>query len=95
MQAELKKEIAEDPLLRAEFDALAKQTFGISFESWYRAGCWKNNYRPYTLFSGGKAVSNVSVSPMRFRLDKTARSAVQLGTVMTARHTGKTGLRPF
>lgn len=95
MQAELKKEIAEDPLLRAEFDALAKQTFGISFESWYRAGCWKNNYRPYTLFSGGKAVSNVSVSPMRFRLDKTARSAVQLGTVMTDPTYRKNGLAAF
>ena len=39
---------------------------------------------PYTLFDGGRAVSNVSVNRMELLLDGQARSCVQLGTVMTA-----------
>lgn len=95
MQYELKKEIAADPSLRGAFNALATQTFGLSFESWYQSGCWQKNYLPYTLFCGGKAAANVSVNPMEFRLGNDTKSAVQLGTVMTAPEHRNNGLAGF
>lgn len=95
MRFELKKEIVLDDVLRAEFDALAKQTFELSFEGWYQAGWWKENYKPYTLFEEGKAAANVSVNPMKFKLDGEEKSAVQLGTVMTAPQYREKGLAAF
>lgn len=95
MQYEMKKQIAADPQLRAQFNALAGQTFGLSFENWYQNGCWKENYRPYTLFCDDKAAANVSVSPIEFKLDETMKKAVQLGTVMTAPEHRNKGLAAF
>ena len=95
MRLELKKSFSDDAALRAEFDELAKKTFQLSFESWYQAGWWQKNYLPYTLFCGEKATANVSVNPMKFRLDGQGRSAVQLGTVMTAPEYRGKGLSAF
>ena len=38
------KDYKKDDGLRQSFDALAKKTFGISFEDWYQNGCWDDNY---------------------------------------------------
>jgi len=55
----------------------------LSFESWYQLGYWNQNYIPYTLFEGGKALANVSVNQMNFNIIGKNYSAVQIGTVMT------------
>lgn len=74
----------DDAKLRGSFDALAQQTFDLSFESWYRDGNWSDRYRPYSLIYGGEVVANVSVSPMDFTRMGQGLQCVQLGTVMTA-----------
>lgn len=76
--------VRDDELRRAAFDALARQTFSLSFEKWREDGWWSERYRPYALFDGEKAVANVSVNVMDFRLNGENRQWIQLGTVMTA-----------
>lgn len=76
--------VRDDGPRRAAFDALARQTFSLSFETWWKEGWWTDRYRPYTLFDGGNAVANVSVNVMDFRLGGETKRWVQLGTVMTA-----------
>lgn len=81
------KDVMRRDIYRIPFDALAQETFGLSFENWYQDGFWEKTacpYQPYTLFIGGRAAANVSVSVMRVLLDGQMRTWVQLGTVMTA-----------
>ena len=83
MAYQLEKNIRDNPKKRKSFDDLAQMTFGISFEKWNDNGYWTERYRPYTLFDGDKAVSNVSVNRMATRYRGKPRSYIQLGTVMT------------
>ena len=67
----------EKPRIREGLNQLAGQTFGIRLED------WGEDYRPYILFDGERAVANVSVNRMDFRLHGQVRRYIQLGTVMT------------
>ena len=77
------REVMEHDGRRAAFNALAKKTFGLSFESWYRDGYWTEKYMPYTLFDGARAVSNVSVNRLDVVYEGNTYLMYQLGTVMT------------
>lgn len=68
---------------RAAFDALSVKTFGLSFETWYQSGYWRDKYIPYTLFDGEQAVANVSVNIMDFSIFGHQQRTIQIGTVMT------------
>ncbi len=81
---ELCDRVRQEKARRAGFCALARETFGLDFESWNRDGWWSERYIPYTLFHGDAAVSNVSVNVLDFQLDGERKRFVQLGTVMTA-----------
>ena len=83
MELQFSKQVRHSAALRAAYNALTQETYGFSFEPWYQAGYWGDAHVPYTLFDGGRAVSNVSVNRMELLLDGQARSCVQLGTVMT------------
>lgn len=81
------KDVMEQDARRCAFDALAKETFEISFEQWYQDGYWAKNpvpYQPYTLFDKERAAANISVNVLKVILDGRTRVWVQLGTVMTA-----------
>lgn len=69
--------------LRASFNELAKATFDLSFENWYRNGFWSDTYIPYSVAVDNKIVANVSVNRMDFTMGKQKKRYVQLGTVMT------------
>lgn len=73
----------EDAALRGSFDALAREVFGISFESWYQGGFWDGRYVCHSLVEGGTVVSNVSVTRMDLVLQGREVRAWQVGTVMT------------
>ena len=77
------REVMENAGRRASFNELAKKTFGLSFETWYREGYWTEKYMPYTLFYGERAVSNVSVNRMEVACGGEVYLMYQLGTVMT------------
>lgn len=68
---------------RHSFNELARKTFGLDFEGWYRSGYWTKQYIPYSLTRDGQVVSNVSVNSMPMALEGSPLSMVQIGTVMT------------
>ena len=76
--------VREDPDLRAGFFALARETFDLDFEPWYRGGWWGERYIPYLLTVDGHAAANVSVNVLDTRFQGRPRRYIQLGTVMTA-----------
>ena len=75
---------------RAAYNALASETFGLSFEDWYQGGYFDSSHIPYTVFDDGKAVANISVNLMDVEYAGTMKKYIQLGTVMTkAEYRGK------
>jgi GNAT superfamily N-acetyltransferase len=73
----------ETPEYRAGLNQLAKQTFGLDFEGWYRRGYWTCRYCPYSLVHNDRIVANVSVSPLEFTALGKVYRTLQIGTVMT------------
>ena len=69
--------INDDPALLAGFNALATESFGISFAS---VG---GDYEPHVLICDGRVVANVSVNQIPFIRDGQRILLIQLGTVMT------------
>lgn len=75
--------VKDDPAVRRSFDELAGRSFGLSFESWYRAGYWTDAYVPHALLYEDRVVANVSVSVMDFLYERQPKRFIQFGTVMT------------
>lgn len=73
-----------DAALRASFNALAEQTFGLNFENWYHNGFWTDAYDPYSVVIDGQVVANVSLNRTDMVIGGRRRRIYQLGTVMTA-----------
>lgn len=73
----------ENTPIRKSFSRLAKQTFGLDFESWYKLDFWHDQYIPHALLDGEKLVANISVSIMDFKIDNKDKRFIQIGTVMT------------
>lgn len=77
------KDYKANESLRLSFDQLAKETFGISFETWYQENHWNEKYIPYSFHDEGKVVANVSANLMTLIIDSFEVNAIQIGTVMT------------
>lgn len=92
MNYEIVRACQKDGRLRASFDRLAQQTFGLSFEAWYQNGFWGDAYLPYSAVSGGEVLANVSVNRMDCLLNGEKRRYIQLGTVMTKPEARNQGL---
>jgi len=80
---ELIKDYKENNTLRASFNRLATESFGISFEAWYQKGYWDSNYIPYSMVEGDRVVANASANRMTLHIEGTTYNAIQIGTVMT------------
>jgi hypothetical protein len=74
------KDIAE---YRQSFNQLAKSTFGIDFEKWYKNGFWDDRYICYSYRDEDKVVANVSINKMDVILEGERKRVLQIGTVMT------------
>ena len=92
MKWTIEKDYRDNDKLRHSFNELAKETFGLDFEDWYRNGFWGDDYNPYSVVADGKVIANVSVNRTDMRLsgegaaasqDGNIRHFLQLGTVMT------------
>jgi len=70
-------------IYRQSFNQLARDTFGIDFERWYRDGHWNDRYICYSYVDGDRVVANVSVNKMDLILEGQKTKALQIGTVMT------------
>lgn len=80
---EIVKNYRDNKALRASFNALAEQTFGLNFEQWYQDGFWTDCYDPYSVVMDGEVVANVSVNRTDMILGGGRMRLLQLGTVMT------------
>lgn len=85
------KNYRQTPVLRAGFNRLARQTFGLDFEGWYQNGFWTDCYEPYSVVENGEIVANVSVNRIGLQIGDTVYNTIQLGTVMTAEAYRKRG----
>ena len=85
MQYSIETRIRDNPILRSSFNALAEETFGLSFEAWHQAGYWTDRYLPYVACAGGRVIANASVNLMDTVWNGNPRRFIQIGTVMTAR----------
>jgi len=83
MQYEVISGYRNDGALRESFNRLAKETFGLDFEPWYRNGFWTEAYDPHSILADGEVVANVSVNHICGTLDGVKKHYIQLGTVMT------------
>lgn len=82
-QYKIVKNYRDNEALRLSFDALSKETFGLTFEDWYQNGFWRENYIPYSVVKDGEVISNVSANTMEFLMQGKKCRVLQLGTVMT------------
>jgi len=92
---EFSKHIRDDPALRRSFDALARATFGLSFDGWYSAGYWSDAYQPYALSLEGRVIANASVNRIDTVWQGHRKRYIQLGTIMTAPGFRGLGLQRF
>ena len=83
MNFKLIKNPMENNATRVAYNALATETFGLSFEDWYQSGHFDGSHIPYTLFDDDVAVANISVNLMDVKYDGKVKKYIQLGTVMT------------
>lgn len=83
MQYEIIHGYRDNSALRASFNRLANETFGLDFEPWYQNGFWGEKYDPHSICINGEIVANVSVNRIDGTLDGAEKRYIQLGTVMT------------
>lgn len=83
MNYQIIKNYRTDNVLRESFNRLAKITFGLDFEQWYKNGYWNDKYIPYSVVADGKVISNVSVNLIDCNIMGKNKRYIQLGTVMT------------
>ncbi|WP_234123509.1 GNAT family N-acetyltransferase [Clostridium hydrogenum] len=82
----------ENEKYRSSFNELAKNTFDIDFERWYKNKLFFNRYVNYSEVYGDKVIANVSINKMELIIDGQKKKALQLGTVMTQPEYRKKGL---
>ncbi len=85
----------ENNILRESFNTLARNTFGIQFEDWYKLGYWTKNYIPYSMKVDDMIVANISVNLMEFNQSGSVKKYIQLGTVMTDKNYRGLGLNGY
>ena len=83
MNCKLIKNPMKNNATRAAYNALATETFGLSFEDWYQSGHFDGSHIPYTFFDGDVAVANISINMMDVEFSGKVKKYIQLGTVMT------------
>lgn len=84
LKLKLVSDYKDNDILRASFNRLADQTFGIQFEEWYQRGFWDDKYICYSYITAENVVvSNLSINKMEIILNGELIKAIQIGTVMT------------
>ncbi len=82
----------DDEGLRKSFNTLAKDTFGLDFESWYKEKAYYGRYTPYSYVTDNQVIANISANRFYLMVDGVPKTAIQLGTVMTHPDFRKQGL---
>jgi GNAT superfamily N-acetyltransferase len=77
------RDFQHDPILRAGFNTLARETFNIDFEAWYQGGYWDEAYQCLAWVESGEVLATVGTTAMDLHIEDRTCRALQLGTVMT------------
>lgn len=91
-EIKLVKDYKNSEKYRLSFNELAKNTFGIDFETWFQNGFWNDRYIGYAYVDGDQVVANISISLMDIIWEGQKKRALQIGTVMTHTDYRKRGL---
>ncbi|WP_051556346.1 GNAT family N-acetyltransferase [Alkalihalobacterium bogoriense] len=83
MDVKIVENYKENDILRESFFHLARQTFNIDFQPWFKSGFWKDQYKCYSFVSNNQIVANVSVNKQRLFMNSKTHKVIQIGTVMT------------
>ncbi|UOE96243.1 GNAT family N-acetyltransferase [Alkalihalobacillus sp. LMS39] len=83
MHVKLVENYKENDILRESFFHLARQTFNIDFQPWFKAGFWNDRYECHSFVSDEQIVANVSVNKQRLFINSKIHNVIQIGTVMT------------
>jgi GNAT superfamily N-acetyltransferase len=81
--------------VRLSFNELSQNTFGLSFENWYKNGYREDQYIPHVLLDGERVVANASANILNFNHEGTIKKYIQIGTVMTDKDYRNIGLSRF
>lgn len=95
MKYPLVKQLKQHDTLRQSFIDLAVDTFDLSFEAWYQAGFWTENYIPYALVDDNQVIANASVNVIDTRWLGAEKRYIQIGTVMTDKRYRNNGLARY
>lgn len=68
---------------RYMLNSMTYEIFGFTFENWYQAGFYLEEYIPYSYIEGGKIIANASANIMRYDYFGSEKLYIQIGTVMT------------
>lgn len=83
------------PQLREQLNAMTRTFWGFDFENYYQSGYWDNSCQLYSLFKEDKILANTTVSLFTSSWDKTPKTLLQIGTVMTDEAWRNRGLSRF
>lgn len=89
-----RKNYLENDEYRKSFCNLAKETFKVNYDVWYKLGFWgrDSRYINYSFFNKENIVANISVNEFILMINGEVKKAVQIGTVMTVKEYRKKGL---
>lgn len=73
----------ENDIYRRSFNDLARATFGLDFEEWYKKKYFKGKYTCYSYVADDQVIANISANEMQVVIKGEVKKAIQLGTVMT------------
>lgn len=76
--------LKNDEAIRNSLFDLAKETFGIDLDSYFKRSLFGERYIPFSCIFEGKVIANVSANRFDIVINGKTTKAVQLGTVITA-----------
>jgi N-acetylglutamate synthase-like GNAT family acetyltransferase len=89
---EFKKDYWQDQKLKKSFDDLMVAVFEWSFLPWDKKGFWDDEFRPFTYFKDGKAISSVCLYELDMVFNGKKQKAAELSSVATLEHYRNQGL---
>ena len=89
---EIIQDYLENDVYRRSFNDLARETFGLDFEDWYKKKYFKGKYTCYSYVVDDQVIANISANEMEVVIKGEVKKAIQLGTVMTRKDCRGNGL---
>lgn len=80
------------PEFLKRYNALILETFEFTFDEWYEAGNWGEDYISFSVSSNDQMLANLSVFAMELLIEGVPKTVLQIGAVATKEGFRKQGL---